>query len=319
MQKALGRRHTDRTRPVLRMGAHLTTAAFQTPPAIDYASRIDPGVWLLGQNDVFGTCGPTSVANYALLTSTVLAADPLRFTDEEIFDLYRRSGNPDFDPATGADDNGVEMTVMLSELVRNGIGSGGRNVKALAFGKLNAYEPAETWAAGATLGGALWGMDLDVAQSRQFDRDQPWDYVKGSSAWGGHAVLAAHRYSDVEGTLADRTGLVTWARMTDSTSAFITRQVPESYAVIWPWHLGSKQFLEGIDLFGLAQEFTELTGRPFPAAVVPPVPPAPSPEPVSPTAPVFPVQEWEAFTEHPWSIPKRKRAVEAVDAYRAAL
>jgi hypothetical protein len=114
--RKLGKRPTDPNRPVLRMGAHLRSVAFARPSVVDYASKVK--TWNLGRNDRFGSCGPTSAANFALLVSTVLAEAPVRFTDDEIFDLYRRSGNPDFDPATGADDNGVDMTVLLSELVR---------------------------------------------------------------------------------------------------------------------------------------------------------------------------------------------------------
>lgn len=278
MAGQLGLRPTDKTRPVLRMGAHLRAAAFQAPASIDYAVKIDR--WIVGANDRFGTCGPVSVANFALLVSTVLGNAPFRATDDEVFDLYRRSGNPNFDGQTRnpdgsyVDDNGVDMTVMLSELVKGGIGEGSRNVKALAFGRLDAYSTAEMWAAAAVFGGGLIGADLDRAQGDQFDAGTPWDYASGSPDWGGHAMLAASRYTDAAGTLADRTSLVTWGQLTDCTDAFICRQVPEVYAVIWPWHLKDAGFLAGVDMAGVAAEFEVLTGRPFPAQV--PVSPAPN-------------------------------------------
>jgi hypothetical protein len=248
MPKRLGRRHTDRSRPVLRMGAHLTTEAFQTPTQVDYAKQVP--TWLLGANDRYGTCGPTAVANYALLVTSVLGGAPVQFTDEEIFDLYRRCpGNQDFDGKTKysdgsyVGDNGVDMTELLSELVKNGIGFGPRNIKAVAFGALNAFDIAETWAAGATFGGTLLGMDL-----------------------------------------------------------------------IWPWHLTDKQFLTNVDLPGIAAEFTSLTGRSFPVPVAPPVEPAPN----KPKLP-FPTATWEEFVAHPFSIPKRRAVVEAINAYRENL
>jgi hypothetical protein len=309
MAGMLGRRPTDKTRPVLRLGAHLTASAFQAPSQIDYASLVDQ--WVLGGNDRFGTCGPTSVANFALLVSSALADAPVRFTDEEVFDLYRRSGNPNFDPATGADDNGVDMTVMLAALVKGGIGFGDRNVKALAFGTLNAYDPTETWAAGALFGGVLWGADLDVSQSRQFDAGQPWDYAP-TSAWGGHAILAAHRYSDVEGTLADRTALVTWAELIDATDTFIAQQVPEVYAVIWPWHLKDRGFLQGIDLTGVAVEYERLTGRQFPE--IPAPQPAPSEDQITFTPEQYAaIADWAA-QPHWWA-----RATRAAAAWKSAV
>jgi hypothetical protein len=260
------------------MFAHLKATAFTRPLNVDYFNRIDS--WLLGQNDKFGTCGPTSVANNALLVSTWLADEPVRFTDEEIIDLYKRSGNPDFDPATGRGDNGVDMTVMLAELVKNGIGFADRNVKPLAFGALPGTDTERIWSAAALFGGVLWGADLDVAQDTQLESGKPWDYVRGSSEWGGHAILAAGRYSDVTGTTADRTALITWAEEVDSTDAFISKQVPERYVVIWPWHLSSREFIESVDLTGLAAEYKQLTGRDFPPLPEPAPTPTPDPTPV---------------------------------------
>lgn len=277
--RKLGLLPRDESRPVLKMGRHLKTEAIQIPDSVDYASKVSH--WLLGSNDRFGTCGPTSVANLALLVSAVLGGSPVEFTDEEIFDLYRRSGNPDFDPATGRGDNGVEMTVMLSELVKGGIGLGDRNVKALAFGTIDSHDETETWKAAALFGGVLWGATLYEAQDTQLNQGKPWDYVRRSALWGGHAVVASLRYSDKTGTAADRTALVTWAELIDATDAFIERQVDETYVVIFPWHLTDAGFLQGVDLAGVAQEFEALTGRPFPAEI----PPAPAPEPTPAPAP----------------------------------
>ena len=279
--RRLGRRPADPKRPVLRMGPRLRLGAIPDhPPAVDYFGRI--AEWCMGQNDRFGTCGPTSVANLALLVSTWLGDAPVRFTDDEIFDLYRRSGNPDFDPATGADDNGVDMTVMLSALVKGGIGFGERNVKALAFGTLDTSNTAEVMAGGALFGGLLWGADLSTAQQQQLEQHPPvWDYTRRAGEWGGHAILAAGRYTDRPGALADRVGLITWAEVVDATDAFITRQVPECYVVVWPWHLRDATFVAGVDLAGLASDYEVLTGRPFPHAVAP----EPQPEPVPGPAP----------------------------------
>lgn len=275
--RRLGKRLTDPTRPVLRMGAHMTLAQAPThPAAVDYFNRIPQ--WCLGRNDEFGTCGPTSVANLALLVSTWLADAPVQYTDDEIIDLYRRSGNPNFDPETGADDNGVDMTVMLAELVKNGIGEGDRNVKALAFGSLDTSNTDEVMAGGALFGGVLWGADLMVAQEQQSDANPPvWDYVKRSREWGGHAIMAAGRYTDAAGTTQDRTGVISWAEVLDATDGFITKQVPEAYVVVFPWHLTDRTFLAGVDLESLAADYKDITGREFPA-VVPPAP-APTPEP----------------------------------------
>lgn len=274
--KRLGMRPRDPRRQLLRLGDYLTGRLPTHPPKVDYFARINQ--WCLGRNKEFGTCGPTSFANLTLLVSTFLGDAPIRPSDDDIIDLYRRSGNPDFDPETGAGDNGVDMTVMLSAAVKDGIGAGDQTgrITPLAFALINGRDPEEVWAASALFGGTLWGCDLTQAQSQQ----QVWNTVPGDAPWGGHAVLAAGRYDDQTGTRSDRTGLVSWADPSfDATDVFIQQQVSERYAVIFPWHLNSRTFIQGINLTTLAADYTDLTGRPFPSTTPTPVPTPPPPSP----------------------------------------
>lgn len=271
--KRLGRRPADPNRKLLHLGRYLTGQLPTHPSAVDYFTRVGKK-WCLGRNTEYGTCGPTSLANLLLLVSTWLADTPIKVTDADIIDLYRRSGNPDFNPATGAGDNGVDMTVMLAEAVRNGIGG----YKPLAFAAVNGINPEEVWATGALFGGSLWGADLAVAQDQQTSSGT-WDFVPSSQDWGGHAILAAGRYTDVAGTTNDRTGLVSWQMELTATDAFITHQVRERYVVIWPWHLGSRTFLAGVNVTLLAADYQALTGREFPSGPVPVPAPGPAVDP----------------------------------------
>ncbi|MGH7743347.1 MAG: hypothetical protein ACREQ5_00795 [Candidatus Dormibacteria bacterium] len=272
--RRLGRKPRDPNRPVLKLRNYLTGVIPPHPQSVDYFSRIP--AWNLGANDRFSTCGPTSLANHLLLVSTWLARSPIQVTDNDIFDLYRRSGNPNFDPATGADDNGVDMTVMLSAAVQGGLGG----VHPVAFALVDDSDPEEIRAAGAIFGCVLWGADLTVAQQRQ----TVWDYVPGSPEWGGHAIAAAGRYTDSPNPASDRTGLLTWAEALDATDQFITRQVTERYVVIWPWHLGTREFVTGINQTALAADYESFTGRQFP--MTPPLPPpTPVPNPAPAPAP----------------------------------
>lgn len=269
MARKLGMRPADPARlaNAKRMARFLETSTLPAHPAgVDYMARIPQ--WLMGRNGEIGSCGPTSVANLTLLVTTLLAEWPLAFTDDEIVEFYSRVSG--YNPATGEGDNGVDMTVMLSELVRNGIGFGERNVKALAYAALpDPHDLDLMWAASARFGGVLCGADLAQAQDKQTDAGL-WDYSPRSKPWGGHAFLTGPRYSDVPGTTADRTGLVTWAEPIDLTDAFYSQQNAETYIVILPWHLQDRTFLENTDLATLAKDFTEITGKPFPIDVPPP-------------------------------------------------
>lgn len=278
--RRLGRRPPS-NKPALRLTRLLTGAMPAHSPTVDHFAEVDD--WGLYTNDRFGVCGPTSVANLVKLITGSLDAAEWSPTLDDVYDLYRRSGNPDFDPDTGEGDNGVDMQTMLEALLSGGIGG----QKPLAFAKVNHGDPDEMRAAIEIFGGVLYGVDLQEAQQSQTDAGL-WDYVRGSQEWGGHAVLGG-RYSDQAGTRDDRTGVVTWAELVDFTDDFDTHRVDEVWVVIWPENVGTRQFKEGIDRDALASAYESLTGRPFPGEPAPspepapaPVPPEPSPVPPQP-------------------------------------
>ncbi len=256
----LGLRASDpeRQRRLIRLAEVRTEQEIPYPLVQDNLARVP--TWGLYQNNRFGVCGPVSVANLYRIVSAYLGPGQLDFTDEEVFDLYRRSGNPGFDPVTGADDKGVEMTVMLSELVKNGIGFGDRNRKPVAFAAVDPGNISEMRAATALFGGLLWACNLQDAQNDQFAAHQDWDYVPSSGTWGGHATMTG-AYSDDPNDRLDRMTTVTWAAPVPCTNAFLKRTVVEAYVVIWPENLGSTQFQQGIDTHMLARYFYDLTGK----------------------------------------------------------
>jgi hypothetical protein len=255
-------------RPALLARDFLTGVVPVTPLAADHFALVDK--WELGGNDRFGTCGPTSVANNLLLTTTYLSTPirtPVRVSNEAIFDLYRRSGNPGFDPNNyrEQDDQGVYVQEMLGALLKDGIGGH----KPLAYAKIAPGDMDTLDRAVALFGSVILGLDLKTPQQRQ----QVWDYA-GGAEWGGHAVLSG-LYSNPAGNEQDRTGIVTWAEVVEMTRTFVANQEDEAWVIIWPEHLDSHTFLEGVDVNALASAYEELTGRPFPDyAPTPPQPPA---------------------------------------------
>lgn len=267
--RALGRRPPS-NKPALMLGDFLTGVVPAHPAAADHFAKVPQ--WILGGNDRYGVCGPVSVANQRLLVTTYLTGTPEIATQAAIFDLYRRSGNPTFDPNDpgGPGDAGVDMQTMLEAVVAGGIG--GKH--ALAFAKVDVSNIDQIEAAVALFGGNLLGVTLDVAQQAQTDAGT-WDYAP-SGVWGGHATLNG-RYADAP----DRGGVVTWAEIVDFTDAFEAHQVDEAWVVIWPEHLGSRAFQAGVDLAALAAAYTALTGRPFP--VIPGPSPTPAPADVDAT------------------------------------
>ena len=128
------------------------------------------------------------------------------------------------------------------------------------------------WARGA-------GMGIAVLQANEneFDAGQPWDYVSGSPDVGGHSVIVGGYGPPQGGPLGGDERFITWAAETSFTDEFWQREVDECWAVIWPEHLGSAEFMAGMDLATFSADYAAITGRPFPVPVPLPPPPVPVP------------------------------------------
>jgi hypothetical protein len=290
----LGRRPTDPARYAHTIRLPLTGVTPPHPLVADHLSSVPE--WMMGGNQKYGTCGPTDVANSAVLTWWYLLGEQVTVTDADVFDLYRRSGNPTFDPAGPPDangnvpgDNGVDMTVMFSALVSGGVwitrASGIRElVKPYCF----AAHPVDidtVRAVTSIFGCSHLAVDLDVAQQGQATL---WDYVARSGVWGGHAVPGGAYTSSAAAATADET-VLSWQTKIGTTDLFIAHQLSEAYVVVWPILWDHPAFQAGVDRAALAAAYTAETGKtlpvPVPPAPVPPVPPAPVPPAPVPPAP----------------------------------
>lgn len=253
-------------KPSLRLSRWLK-AVPEHPTTADYLSRVND--WGMYGNNQFGTCGPTSVANSLKSISVYAEQDELSVSLNDVYDLYRRSGNPNFNPKTGAGDRGVVMQTMLDATLKGGIGGH----KPLAFAQVSTDNIDELRAAISIFGMVLLGVTLRTPQRNQ----NPWD-ASGGGMWGGHAIPAGY-YSSKTGSAADLK-IVSWTQVIGMTDAFISRQLDEAWVVIWQQHIDHPNFQQNVDLNQMAKDFESLTGRKFPVTP-PPQPPTP-PEPPSP-------------------------------------
>jgi hypothetical protein len=143
--------------------------------------------------------------------------------------------------------------------------------KPLAFAKVNTASEAEVEAA-ISIFGYLWvGFGVQSRNmSEDFRNNQPFEYRSNDSWVGGHSVIVGGYDSDHAG-YDER--MATWARESGFTENGWRNLVDEAWAVIWPEHLGTSQFQQGVDKDKLAAAFEALTGRELPI----PVDPLPTP------------------------------------------
>jgi hypothetical protein len=317
-------RRAPKAAPALRLGPLLTGVVPDHPLAQDNFTALNGGWQMLG-NDQYGDCVSVTAANVRRLM-THLAGNEVYPNVDQVFAFYKTQ-NPNFP----SDDNGMDIQTALETLVNDG-DKYFDGKKALAFAKVDHTNVEEVKAAISIFGYVWTGVNVYQENMVQFDAGQPWDYAPNSALDGGHSIVTGGYGAGGTGALAGDEKFITWARETSFTDAFWANNVEEAWVVIWPEHLGTEQFQQGIDVAKLASDYTALTGKPFPVQPAPQPVPTPTPVPVPPPTPTptpgptpEPVDEadqllWEEvkdWTEHRHTGSNR-RAVKAVLAWAAA-
>lgn len=291
--KKLGRR-APKNAPALMFSsfAKATGTVPAHPSTEDYLAKLTN--WQVLGNDVAGDCNAVTWANMRRLVTSALATESYP-TQAQVWDFYKTQ-NPTFDPNGSSNtngpgsqsDQGMEIQTGLEYLQKTG---GPDGVKAVAFAKVDVTNKDEVEAALAIFGGLWLGIVVLNGNMDEFDKGQAWTDVAGSQVDGGHAILG--------GGYDPRVRFITWGTETEFDDSFWSgsaqgyKLVEEAWVVIWPEHLGSKEFMASINVQGLADAFKQLTGQtlnmPTPAPAPTPVPtpaPVPVPTPVPKPVPV---------------------------------
>lgn len=278
-------RLTPKNHPAIALSAILRPggAAAITIPASENYGLDFTKLQMLG-NDVAGNCVAVTWANFRALITTALTPTTDYPSQEWVWEVYKTQ-NPDFDPngtqdtnGPGSDaDQGMDIQTLLEYLVKTG---GPDGVKLLAFAKVDFTNVAELEAAHAIFGAVWYGINVQSQNETAFSNEKVWTYVKTSKEVGGHSVPGV----GYDGKIWD---FYTWAQETAFDGKFRENLVEEAWVLVWPENVGSKQFINGIDLAALASEYNSLTGNTFPVVVPPVVPPVVVP-PVNPPAPINP-------------------------------
>ena len=255
-------RRAPKNAPALRLGSFLRGAVPAHPASEDYLAKLSN--WQMLGNDAVGDCNAVTWANMRRLVTATLATEYYP-TQAQVWQFYQTQ-NPQFDPTGTAQtngpgssaDQGMDVQTGLEYLHANG---GPDGVKAVAFAKVDHTNTAEVDAALAIFGGIWLGIMVLDANQQQFASGKAWTDVSGSKIDGGHAILGGGYVPDVK--------FITWAQETAFAPSFWkgsaqgTPLVEEAWVVVWPEHLGSTEFLQGVDLTQLAADYQAVTGNPL--------------------------------------------------------
>lgn len=258
-----GRLPNDPSKPRLLFGTHLKTAPTY-PNELDYLSEVDNYPMYL--NDRIGDCTCAGAGHIIQAESRYGQGTTESVTDNNVLTAYEAVSG--YNPKTGENDNGAVMQEVLSYWRKTGIG----DHKILAFAEVDHKNKDELRAAMNIFGSLYIGINFPGTAMDQFNKGQPWDYVKGATIEGGHAIHGG-AYA-----VGGNWKVVTWGAIQDMTDSFWDKYVEEAWVVITPEWLNAGKSPGGFDLYGLGEELASLTGgaNPFPK---PDPGPAPSPNP----------------------------------------
>lgn len=274
--RKLGVRPLDEVRlsRMIELPVGQAVAGLDIPAVTDHLAGDAGPLMILGGNDRFGTCWPTSVANSVILAKLACAGQRVTVLDDDVFTLYRQVGNPGFDPVTGAGDDGTEPTAGFSALAADGIWvthlqDDGKTpdpqqrecVIPVCYAQSTSTKVDDIRVVTAAAGSAALCLDLHVAQQAQTDAGL-WDYQPGSGEWGGHAIIGGSYKSPAAAHAWDETG-VSWQRPVGMTDGFLARQVQAVFVVVWPELWSNDAFMAGVDRAALAAAYETVTGRPI--------------------------------------------------------
>ena len=214
------------------------------PPAADYLAPFKE--WKKLGNDRYGDCVPVTWANMRRLVTSKLTGREVYPSMHQVMELYRTL-SPNF-----VEDVGMTIQSLLDHLVKNG---GPDGVRAIAFAQVKITENLEEIRKALAIFGSVWvGLNVNQQNRDEFNYRQSWTpAIQKNEPPDGHSVLV--------GGYLDNSNLkvVTWGETAQLTKAFAVSRMREAWVVIWPEHLGSRRFMNGVNLAQLRSEFEALT------------------------------------------------------------
>src|SRR6201986_3141377 len=218
-------------------------------------------------NDNYGDCEEPGISPKISEDTSAASASEVTFTDDDPLGLYSAiTGFNKNDPST---DQGTYTQDAMTYWRKTGV----KGHEVTLFASLKLTDLASIKQAVATFGAVGIGFNFPESAMDQFDAGQPWTVVKNSPIEGGHYVVAV-------GYDANYLEVLTWGAVQKMAWSFFTKYADEAWVVVTPEMVsqaGVAAFTDKVDLYGLGEDFTALTGQsnPFPDVQ----PPAPTPDP----------------------------------------
>jgi len=255
----LGKLPAQPGRPHLKLTP--TLGQLPDPPA-----EVDNGAgqYPMYANDHLGDCVEAGLGHQVGQYTRVSSGTEVLFSDDQIIAAY--SAITGYTPGDENTDEGTYTQDAMTWWRKTGL----EGHKIVLFASIRLTDVKALKQAIWAFGGVGIGFNFPAYAMDQFNAGQPWDVQRqNAQIEGGHYVLATgydEKYLNVK----------TWGAEQEMSWAFLAKYADEAWVVLTEEMVGAAgSFLPGVDLYGLGEDFSQLTGQsnPFPE-------PAPAPTPV---------------------------------------
>lgn len=177
---------------------YVNIRSIHVPAVFGHVVNTDYGI--LG-NDVAGDCVICDIAHQIMIRARATHRPIPEFTTESILRVY--SDWTGYNPNAPLDadgnnptDQGTDMQVAASNVRLQGFPDAhGQLYFTKAYGGIHVRNWDELMVATYLFGTVSVGINLQKAQSDQFDNHQPWQYEQGSPFLGGHCITLCGKNS----------------------------------------------------------------------------------------------------------------------------
>jgi hypothetical protein len=196
--KFLGKRPARAGAVRFKLRDYVNIKRVKVPQVFGHVVNSDYG--MLG-NDTVGNCVICDIAHQIMIRARATHRPIPAFTTQDVINVY--SDWTGYDPRAPLDangnnptDNGTDMQVAASKVRTQGFPDAhGQLHYTKAYGAIQVRSWDELMAATYLFGTVSVGINLQKAQSDQFDNRQPWQFVQGSPFLGGHCITMCGRNS----------------------------------------------------------------------------------------------------------------------------
>lgn len=259
-----GRLAPDPSKPRMMLAPHMTAIA--APPAqVDWYSGIAD--WPMYGNDSWGDCVEAEMGHGEQALSFYGGHTLVTVDEQAVITAY--SDIAGFDPNAGPPGrNPTDQGTLIQDAMSYWRKTGIAGHRIAAFAEVAVTDMTEVKTALALFGPLSLGINFPSSAMDQFNNGEPWDVARRATVQGGHCVALV-------GYDAKYLYVVTWGRVQRMTQAFWNRYVEEAWTPISQEWVDAVTGLDpaGVDLAGMGEAFTALTGEDNPFL------PGPTPEP----------------------------------------